>query len=261
MDTYITYDSAGDFTVQVLDAEAAVSSGISKENVALAAEMIAYQNQFMAYAFHHDRPTAGEYPLPQLTDFAKASDFAERAAEKAAKNAPIRQGILGGRLDSIGVGLLDFLGATSVFADNPYLTGHIERRDFRRACGTFRNPVPRRLNPRVPVNDGRGRTARRYFRDNGFHLTHSYATYAHGYDYTYNRSFRNFARNYTCPSPTFRNHGTVAPSNAYAYKIQYGEPNPEIRHYVWPVWEWGIYVLLWHDRDNNFPPAPHPGLP
>jgi len=80
----------------------------------------------------------------------------------------------------------------------------------------------------------------------GFHHT---APYACGYgncstaDFTRGRSYTGPYG--TCASPRFRDHGRITGSTAF--RIQYGEPNPEILSYSWPYWNWGSYVQWWHN--------------
>lgn len=83
---------------------------------------------------------------------------------------------------------------------------------------------------------------RNYLENQGFHQTYSYA--GDSYDYTLG------CGHFGCSSPTFRTHARIYLDGIYwTYWTQHPEPNPEIFHYIWPVWWWGSYVYWWHDSE------------
>jgi len=102
-------------------------------------------------------------------------------------------------------------------------------------CGAWLNPTPNSSPPRTYFNAGDPHAV---FRQWGFHKTADYAGGGSGRDYTRGRSYG------SCDSPRFRDHGYVHDNGRAS--IQYGEPNPEIRSYWPPYWDWPTYVYWWH---------------
>lgn len=247
LENYVDFNYGGDYPVQTLDAEAAVLGGISKETVALAAEMVAYQNGFISHAFHDGKASAPDYPKPMPSDYEKLDAF----FQKATKNAKVRNGVLENPVSRFQFGPFNFGPFNRVaLAVRP-------RNNPNHPCGDWGNPLPHYSPVRLTINDPRRGSD--YFIAEGFHLTASYATDDDGRDYTYDRSYigHDGAR---CASPLFRDHGLVASGNAYSYAVQAGEPNPETLRLsilaILPYWYWPTYVRWWHINDHTFPDPP-----
>ena len=242
LENYVAFNYGGDYPVQSLDAEAAVKGGISKETVALAAEMVAYQNGFIGHAFHDGKDSAPDYPKPMPSDYEKLDDF----FQKATKNAKVRNGILENPVSRFQFGLFNRVALAVRPRNNP-----------NHPCGDWGNPLPHYSPARLTINDPRRGSD--YFIAEGFHLTANYATDAGGRDYTYDRSYIGHDGT-RCASPLFRDHGLVASGNAYSYTVQAGEPNSEIFRpsviALYPYWYWGCYARWWHQNDHTFPDPP-----
>ena len=114
------------------------------------------------------------------------------------------------------------------------------------ACGNWDYPVPNYTPSRVPFS-GYSNPSQTLI-NWGFHKTAGYGCGQDPFvtcdnDYTRGRSYTGDYG--TCSSPRFRDQGIV--SSTSSFNIQYGEPNPEILSYLWPYWNWGVYVKYWHD--------------
>lgn len=114
-------------------------------------------------------------------------------------------------------------------------------------CGTYSHPVPNYTPPRPYI--GWYTNAHNTLLSWGFHQTAGYACGQDPFvpcerDYTRGRGYSG-PYGY-CDSPRFRDQGTRDPANQDVW-IQYGEPNPEVFSYAWPYWDWGWYVRWWHN--------------
>ena len=111
------------------------------------------------------------------------------------------------------------------------------------ACGDWSHPVPNYTPARYSYTASNPESR---LISIGFHHTASYACGGGNCSTTDFTRGRSYAGPYgTCSSPRFRDHGNIVGSTSY--RIQYGEPNPEIGSYTWPYWNWGSYVSWWHN--------------
>ena len=209
---------SGEPGAQVLGVAAASADGVDTDLIALAAEVVAAQNELMGQiaqgapaAEARVRPEA--YPL-----LAALNELASAAALRRAANGRTA-------VDAAEDGELSIAAAN--------------------ACGTYDYPMPSYSPKRYTASPGYN--IETYFRNAGFHETGGYACgtnpfYSCAEDWTQPRSYASGLG--TCSSPRFRNHGRE--TGATTGSIQYGEPNPEVGDYVWPYWNWGSYVNWWH---------------
>ena len=218
------------FVQQVLDVDSAISSGLSRETVELALQMVDYQN---AMNLRHWRiqNTGLDQPRVNLEDYPKVKEFNGEASQK------ILRGVLDKAERRVGlrIGPIRIGGISAAFA----------ARDPH-PCGNHRHPVPNAPIERVEFPDVDD--PRSWFRNNGYHHTLLYARGNRGFRMDYTKGVSHDGPYGLCDRPRFRNHGRVDPE-INGLNIQYEEPNPEISEYVWPYWNWGTYVLWWH---NNF---------
>lgn len=212
MEPYVRVRSSGDFPVQTLDADAALTNGFSREALALAQEMLDLQNDMSRLLFRQGGADITQLDI-DLRDYPKVKAFLDDVSAKPF--TPSRGAVGGATGDPDG--------------------GH--------PCGNFRYPLPHG-RPLIYRYEG---DAESFFRDNGFHRTLRWMTAQNGnVDFTRGRSYHSVYG--TCRSPIFRDHGWYHPKTPNVYRIQRGEPNPELHTYAPPYWRWWTYVQWWHDR-------------
>jgi len=217
LEPYVSKDADGR---QRLDAARAAAAGTDPYLLALARELVDYQNNLRTQPA--TRRLAGVTPprLP-LTRYPLVQQLFLDA-------------------DTVAVARAD-----AAFRD-PGRT-HRAALDVRTVhpCGDTAHPVPDFTPPEVdqgPYPDPAGHLQRQ-----GFHHTRGYAC---GTDEpTCSRDFtrgRVYVSPYgTCAAPAYRDQAHLR-SRPGIFWLQLGEPNPEIRDYVWPYWNWGAYVSWWH---------------
>ena len=240
IEDYVSWDESGDYPVQVFKADTALDNDISAETVALAGEMVAFQNKGIEHAFYSDKPDADEHPKAEVADYTKMDEFFDKVTEKLAEGDSETSARLGDHLNDT----IRTLGIGKVLANNP-------DPDRDHPCGDWTDPVPDETPTRYTIDDWQNRTAYDYFNDNGYHYTEPYATNdgnVDGTDYTIWTSY--WTGSQFCERPLFRNHGRGNVDDPYDYSVQYGEPNPEVLNYIpdWPYWNWYCYVRWWHDN-------------
>lgn len=195
---------------QVLDIEEAKKAGFSDTILALAGEVIDYQNEVREIAQQGEKADVRQIDIP-VTGYPLLTEFEAMLS----RYQPVDQ------------------GAT--------------RAPDTHACGTYAHPVPNYTPPRPPM--GWYPNAHNTLLSWGFHQTAGYACGGDPFvpcerDYTRGRGYS--SQYGYCDSPRFRDHGTRDAANHDIW-IQYGEPNPEIFSYGWPYWDWGWYAEWWHD--------------
>jgi hypothetical protein len=203
---------------EALSVSGARRARFSEPLIALAAELVTYQNALLRKA------RRGRYggPLPSaaLADYPRVRDLFSIAT-----TAAIRQ--LRAQNPKAPKSSLD------VTAIDP--------------CGDWHAPLPTSNPPRSlqgPYADVPG-TLRRtgYHRTAGYACGHPSKLSCRG-DYT--RPHRYAGPAGACAAPRFRDQAIPSSSLPGYVRVQYGEPNPEIAAYGWPYWSWGAYVVWWH---------------
>lgn len=141
----------------------------------------------------------------------------------------------------------------------PYLTRYLESHnkkftlspksvgELRSPCGDMDHPVPA-SRPGTSFYTVPNPEQTLFYMD--FHKTLGYAcgNYVEvdcDHDYT-SPTWNNGEYGY-CEAPRFRMHAATYPSNPSQYSMHGAEPNPELSSYIWPYWDWGVYVKWWHD--------------
>ena len=201
--------SPDNYRIQALDVEGALAAGISQDIVDLASEIVASQNEIVT-RWHAWRTTGIPRTKIDLDDYPRVRELHNKATAEQRRRAEGSR--VEGRVEGSSNGV--------VFASSSH------------PCGNYDHPVPDHNPPRYQYT-GDGET---YFTTNGYHETAGYAGGYGGVDYTKGRSYSG-AYGY-CSSPRFRNHGLIGGSNSYS--IQFGEPNPEVLSYLWPLLELGM---------------------
>jgi hypothetical protein len=212
LEPYVHAFEQDGISLQELEAEAALMNGFSEEVVFLAQEMVNYQNE-----------------LALTVNIGEISDISQ--TEVLLDNYP--------RLKSF----FDLATAQSKETVSP--NSEAEPLSSPHPCGNYAYPVP---NYTPPWGGASSPNPRHALLSQGFNHTQSYACGGGNcseWDFTRGRDY--WGPYGYCSYPRFRDHGIIQSSTAYG--IQLGEPNPEIFHYSWPYWNWGTYVLWWH---NNF---------
>lgn len=206
LEPYVHHVKVKGVQTQVLDTEAALAAGFSSEVILLANEMVTYQNDLVM-------AESKKSPSPKVEKYPRVKQFFDLATSN---------------LTSGGNVSLDSVNVTAAASIPP--------------CGNWTYPVPNytpawyNFTSSNPANT---------LKSLGFHNT---ASYACGYgncstaDFTRGRSYTGPYG--TCSSPRFRDHGRI--TGTTSFRIQYGEPNPEVLSYSWPYWNWGSYVQWWH---------------
>lgn len=209
LEPYVKYITTNNgMRVQTFNAKAALKNGFSSEVVALAGEIVDYQNS-----------------LAKAGSLSKTGDVSDL-------QVPVQKG---SRLAELFVAATNYDPANS---SSPAPLASVN------PCGDWSHPVPNSTPSWSSYTSSKPETTLLSW---GFHHT---ASYACGYgncstsDFTRGRSYTGSYG--TCSSPRFRDQGRITGSTAF--KIQYGEPNPEIFSYSWPYWNWGAYVKWWHDN-------------
>lgn len=198
LERFVTHKNGS--RLQILNSKAARSAGISNNIVALAEEMVMYQNELILSA--------------------KDIRFASVSVDSYPK-------------------VKAFMNGATAHAHNPNGTNAVIQ--AVNSCGDWGTPIPNK-NPGWGYSSSSNPV--QALRNLGFHNT---AGYACGYgncatsDFTRGRSYS--SQYGLCSYPRFRDQGRT---EGNAFKIQYGEPNPEVLAYSWPYWNWGAYVAWWH---------------
>ncbi len=206
LDPFVSYE--GEY--QILDSASARAAEIPDIIIALAQEVIAYQNRMREVAKAQNVKDVTELDIP-LMEYPLLAEFA-------------------------------------VMLRNYKPNGQVEPlAPDTHPCGTYSHPVPDYTPPRPHI--GWYADAHSTLLSWGFHQTAGYACGGDPFvpcerDYTRGRGYSGPYGD--CSSPRFRDHGTRDAANHDIW-IQYGEPNPEIFSYWWPYWDWGWYVEWWHD--------------
>jgi len=207
LEPYVHFASDGTST---LDARSARRDGFSEDIVLLAEEIVAFQNKLAEIAAASGVDDVKRVSI-SLEQYARLKELFELASQEAkagkSLNGPSPLGV--------------------------------------HACGTYSNPVPDYNPPWYtfgPYGDPEG-----VLLSWGFHHTVWYACgqvppYDCANDFTRGRGYSG-PYGY-CSSPRFRDQGRT--DGSPYFRIQYGEPNPEIHSYSWPYWYWGTYVFWWH---------------
>jgi hypothetical protein len=227
---------AGEPGAQRLDAGAARRAGATPDLVALAGELVAYQNRLLAAG--GTAPTGGgdvrEARVP-LTDYPRVAAFYDTATLAAAADVRRRRAATPSR-------------ATRGPA-TPSSAPSRRRLDAAAVhpCGDYDHPVPSRAPAKVLSRPYR--EPARYLRSQGFHHSRGYlcgqsSAERCARDFTRPRGYT--SRYGTCARPIFRDQATLQGSSRF--RLQLGEPNPEVDAYRWPYWGWGAYVRWWHAR-------------
>lgn len=196
----------------------ALRAGHSPALVALATELIAYQNALLRRArqirYHGSLPSVAlaEYPLVRnLFDVATAAAIREIRTTQP------------GRAERTALNLV------------------------AHPCGDWLNPLPT-ANPARTLQ-GPYRDVKVALRKSGYHPTAGYAcgrsslVICRG-DYT--RDHRFTSRAGVCGGKRFRDQASPSSTLRGYARVQFGEPNPELASYSWPYWSWGAYVIWWH---------------
>jgi len=196
---------------QILDSIAARKAGIPDIIIALAQQVIAYQNHMRAISKAQNIDDITQIDIP-LNEYPLLAEF-----EAMLMNYKPKEGE-------------DLLAPST------------------HPCGTYAHPVPNYSPPRF--NLGWYENAHLTLLNWGFHRTAGYACGGDPFvpcdrDYTRGRGY--WGPYGYCSAPRFRDQGTRDSANHNIW-IQYGEPNPEIFSYWWPYWDWGWYVRWWHRR-------------
>ena len=206
LDSFVSYRE----NRQVLDFAGARAAGTPESIIALAQQVIEYQNRM--------RTKAEEQSIESVADM----------------NIPLTYLPL----------LIEFKGMLQNYIPS---TEIVPSAPDTHPCGTYSHPVPNYTPARQYL--GWYNDAHNTLLSWGFHQTAGYACGQDPFipcdrDYTRGRGYSG-PYGY-CESPRFRDQGTRDTGNHEIW-IQYGEPNPEIFSYVWPYWDWGWYVEWWHD--------------
>jgi len=210
LEPYIHYVEVGGVQTQVLDADAALAAGFSNEVILLAQEMVAFQNDLVVA----DVAESTNSRSPKVDEYPGVKQFFDLATA----NLTIRDG-----------------DPSSLIVPNAAASIP--------PCGNWSYPVPNFTPGRYNFSASNPTNKLISW---GFHHTARYACRGNGcsaIDFTRGRSYTGPYG--TCSSPRFRDEGVI--SGPTAFYIQYGEPNPEIHGYIWPYWNWGSYVLWWHN--------------
>lgn len=206
LDPFVSYK--GEY--QVLDTVGARAAGVPDTIIALAQQVIEYQNRIRESAKTQNVKDVTELDIP-LTRYPLLAEF-DRMLQDYRPS---------GRVEPLA--------------------------PDTHPCGTYSHPVPDYTPPRYHI--GWYQDAHSTLLSWGFHKTAGYACGGDPFvpcerDYTRGRGYSG-PYGY-CSSPRFRDHGTRDAANHNIW-IQYGEPNPEIFSYWWPYWDWGWYVRWWHN--------------
>ncbi|MCD4751840.1 MAG: hypothetical protein K8R40_02090 [Anaerolineaceae bacterium] len=219
LEPYVQYIIDSDeIRLQEFNADAALEDGFSEEVVLLAKEIVAFQND-MAKAVS----ASGIKDVTQL-------DVSLQKYPRAAKFfAQMTQ-------------QLESSNNSTPFDPSPLDSDPPP-------CGNWDYPVPNNTPTRYSYSSPNPEQS---LLNLGFHRTVPYACESDCYnndgvyvDFTKGRGYSGPYGD--CSSPRFRNHGRIEDSSTY--KIQFGEPNPEVLSYSWPYWNWGFYCRWWH---HNF---------
>ncbi len=212
LEPFMTYERNGIFQSQAFNSNAAIKAGFSIEAVLTAREIVAYQNAL-----------ANKARAAQTTDITSLDITLEKFP----------------RLHRLYQALTDQSSVESASLDaNAVILAAVN------PCGDYNHPVPNSTPSWYNFTSSNPATTLKNW---GFHNTSSYAC---GYgscsssDFTRGRSYTSSYG--TCSSPRFRDQGRIV--SATSFRIQYGEPNPEIFSYSWPYWNWGTYVQWWHSK-------------
>jgi hypothetical protein len=206
LDPFVSYKGKR----QILDRIGASAVGIPDVIIALAQQLVEYQNRMRAVAEARNLRDVRELDIP-MEDYPLLLEFYI---------------MLQGNKPS---------GQVTILAPDTH------------PCGTYSHPVPDYTPPRYYM--GWYVDAHNTLLSWSFHQTVGYACGQDPFipcerDYTRGRGYSG-PWGY-CSSPRFRDQGTRDIDNHRIW-IQYGEPNPEIFSYVWPYWDWGFYVRWWHN--------------
>jgi hypothetical protein len=200
---------------QEFNEEVALRDGFSKETIAIAKDMIMYQNDISLIVANEE-----------VTDITKISVILDKY--------PSMQAF--------------FVQASQQLKDKE-TNESLETLEAVDPCGDWDHPVPDYTPSRTTysgLSDGR-----QWLITQGFHATAGYACGGDPFvpcehDFTRGRSYNGPYG--TCSTPRFRDQGSTDSNDLHIARIQYGEPNPEVLSYSWLYWNWGAYVLWWHDN-------------
>lgn len=210
LESFVSTRRIGQVDFQELDYDRAIKAGFSSSTLDLAAEMIAFQNEYKLSITNGETFDDISLHSPTLTKYPLITKFFNE---------------INGKENQIEIQNLITAAPT--------------------ACGNWDYPVPNYTPYRA--NFYGYSNPRQTLINWGYHLTAGYACGQDPFvlcsnDYTWGRSYSGPYG--SCSSPRFRNQGNVVSSNVFS--IQYGEPNPEVLSYSWPYWNWGVYVRYWH---------------
>lgn len=237
---YMDFVEVDGYRLQTLKVESALDDElISPATVALAVEIVAFQNAMVMHAHYATKQDIdpkdkerllNEHPKPDVGDYGKIESFFAKATKNAKQQSNGKTESSGGT----GIGTVR-IGKKVLAAVGWPIYG---------PCGGFGTPIPDVSYSWEYRNTGDAVT---YFINNGYHVTASYVHNSRSdrKDYTKGRKYR--SEYGTCSSPRFRDHG-VDHLGSDTYQVQIGgEPNPEIHTYVWPYLTWPAYVAWWHE--------------
>lgn len=218
LDPFVSYK--GEY--QILDSDGARAAGIPDVIIALAQQVIEYQNRMLQTAKAQNVKDIRKLDI-SLTEYPLLAEF---------------------------YAMLQGYKPQDYKSQDYKLSGLVEPlAPDTHPCGTYSHPVPNYTPPRPHL--GWHADAHSTLLSWGFHQTDGYACGGDPFvpcerDYTRERGYSG-PYGY-CSSPRFRDQGTRDAANHDIW-IQYGEPNPEVFRYVgsWPYWDWALYVKWWHD--------------
>lgn len=193
---------------QAFNSKAALRDGFSKDVVLLAQEIVDHQNELVR-AIENKKIEDLEQLRLKIEKYPRLKRHLELATEYAIQTGETK--------------------SWESLRQNPP------------ACGNWSYPVPNYTPTRYIYYSS---DPEHTFSIWGFHHTAWYVPGSNEFDYTEGRGYDG-PYGY-CSGPRFRNHGIVEGSTRFS--VQWGEPNPEILGYVWPYWNWGVYVEWWHDN-------------
>lgn len=233
--------------IATFDSQTAKKDGFSKSIIDLASELIEHQNALMREAAKQKLGDITQISVSE-DSFPRLKKFHERLRERDRKKSSpssfiiesshFNQRIASKILGKISLSNIEFQKPLD-YKNSEILIAELTAR----ACGDYSHHIPNY----TPYTTGWTTTANPHtaLGNLGYHKTAQYASYQGSYGYSYTKE-RSYTSSYgTCNFPVFRDEGKVNTTST-AYRIQYGEPNPEVFNYNWPYPAWADYCKYWH---------------